>query len=375
MTGKERVLCALRHEEADRVPTGENNVDGLLAERILERPLLFDTGWRAVEAMWEGRRDELARDCAASHVELVAALEWDYVRVPTVAPPRRGPLPRMTGPDSWVESDGREYQFSPAHGNIITQRVRPDMRIDDLPDPDAPFAVDPIELDATRSVVAEIGSTNFVIGRSPVDGSFPYLQTVGMEELLVRMVEEEPFVRRAVEAYTNRSLAYIRAFAEAGVDAVMTTDDYCDNRGPIMGPHLFRKYILPAVRRQVEEAHSLGIFFVKHTDGLLWDILDDLVDAGIDAWHGIQQNIGMDLAQLKRRYRGRLCLFGGVNTDTLIEGTPEQAAAEARAAISAAGPSGGLVVACSNVLQPGTRLECYLAAREAVRRYGRYPLG
>ncbi len=293
MTEKERVLCALQHEEPDRVPTGENLVDGPLAGRILGRHVLFNSGWPELEALWTGRRDEVSRDCAASLVEIAGTLEWDFVRVPTIPPARRGTPPRMTGADSWIEEDGREYRFNPAFGNIITQRLRPDLGIDDLPDPDAPFTVDPGELDAVRDVVARIGRTHFVIGRSPVDGSFPFQQTVGMEELLVRMVDDEPFVRRAVDAYTNRSLAYIRALVAAGVDAVMTTDDYCDNRGPIMGPQLFRRYVLPAVRRQVEEAHSLGAFFIKHTDGLLWDILDDLVDAGVDAWHGIQPSIGM----------------------------------------------------------------------------------
>jgi uroporphyrinogen decarboxylase len=59
----------------------------------------------------------------------------------------------------------------------------------------------------------------------------------------------------------------------------------------------------------------------------------DRVATGIDGWHGIQPNIGMDLRLLKERYGARLCFFGGLNCETLIEGTPEGARAEAEYAI------------------------------------------
>ena len=36
--------------------------------------------------------------------------------------------------------------------------------------------------------------------------------------------------------------------------------------------------------------------------------------------------------------------------------------------------NGGLVLTTSNVLQPGTRLENYIAMREAIREYGAYPI-
>ena len=161
---------------------------------------------------------------------------------------------------------------------------------------------------------------------------------------------------------------------DAGVDAVMTTDDYSGNQGPFMGPERFRRFVAPGIERQVAAAHAKGGVFVKHTDGNTWPILDDLIATGIDAWHGIQPNIGMDLKLLKEKYGDRLCFFGGINCETLVEGTPEQARAEVKYAIEHAAPGGGLVIATGNVLQPGTQLQNYLAARQAVRDYGAYPI-
>lgn len=374
MTPKERVIAALEQREPDRVPTGENQVDGALVERLLGRATLYNSGWRELEALWTGRRDELVAEYGATHVDLARALRWDFVRVPAV--PAAGPhrRPRMTGPHSWIDESGRQVAMNPEVGSLAVRSSRPDMTIADLPDPEAPVAVDPSQLEALRHVVAALGDSHFVIARSPVDGTFPWEDTVGMEEFLVRMVTEPAFVRRAVDAHVARCLVWIDAMLDAGADAVMTTDDYCDNRGPVMGAERFRQFILPGLARQCERAHARGGYFIKHTDGNTWDLLDSFVEIGVDGWHGIQPAIGMDLAALKARYAGRLCFFGGVDCETLINGPPARAREQVRHAIARAGRGGGLVIATSNVLQPGTQLDNYLAMRQAVDEFGAYPL-
>jgi uroporphyrinogen decarboxylase len=374
MTPKQRVLSALAHEEPDRVPTGENQMDGTLVAEILGRSHLCNMGWEEKEALWSGRRDDIVRDYGDVHVQIPRALEWDYVRVPVVPPQGEHKRPEMTGPYSWVDDRGFEVHFNPEIGNLAVAGAFPDLEIDDLPDPDEPFAVPPGELDAIRHVVAELGDTHFVIGRTPLDGTFPWQSTVGMEEFLVRMITDPEFVDRAVDVYASRSLAYIEAMLDAGVDAIMTTDDYSDNAGPIMGRERFRRFVLPGLIRQCEAVHSHGGYFIKHTDGNVWDILDDFVDIGIDGWHGIQPAIGMDLARLKKRYRGRLCFFGGVDCDTLIAGTAADVRREVAYAIENAAPGGGLVVTTSNVVQIGVKLANYRALRSAVDELGRYPI-
>ena len=374
MKPRDRVIAALHHREPDRVPTGENQVDGQLVEEILGRSTLFNAGWRELEALWRGERAAVVRDYCTVHVDLARALEWDYVRVPTVPAAAEYRRPEMIGPYSWMDAQGREVIFNPTAGNIAVHRHRRDLSIDDLPDPDEPFVVDPSELEAIRHVVGELGDTHFIVARSPADGTFPWDTTVGMEEFLVRMVMDPEFVRRATDVYVNRSLAYIEAMLDAGVDAIMTTDDYSDNRGSLIGPERFREFVLPGLQRQCEAIHARGSYFIKHTDGRMWDLLDRFVEIGIDGWHGIQPSIGMDLRLLKERYGGKLCLWGGVNCETLIEGPPEKAREEVRYAIQHAAPGGGLVVTTSNVLQPGTRLENYLAMRQASRDFGAYPI-
>ncbi len=313
-------------------------------------------------------------DYGAAYVDLVRALDWDYVRVPIMPPDVAYQHPVMTGPYSWLDEGGREIHYSPEVGNIATRVDSTELTLDDLPDPDEPFSLDPSELDAIRHVVGELGETHFIIGRSRIDGTFPFQETVGIQEFLMRMITDPEFVRRAIDLYVGRSIVCLEAMLEAGCDAVMTTDDYSGNHGPFMGAQRWREFILPGITRQSAAVHAKGGYFIKHTDGNVWSILDGLVEAKIDGWHGLQPNIGMDLRLLKERYGDQLCFFGGVNCETLVAGTGETAREEVRYAIQHAAPGGGLVIATGNVLQPGTQLETYLAARQATRDYGAYPI-
>ena len=264
--------------------------------------------------------------------------------------------------------------YHPDSGNIATLASKPEMTLADLPDPDEPFEIDPSRLDAVRTVAAELKGTHFIVGRCPMDGTFPWQAVGSMEDFLVRMITEPEFVERAVEVYVNRSIAWIKAMLGAGCDAVMTLDDYSDNKGPIMGPKRFERFMLPGLARQVDAAHAQGGVFIKHTDGNTWPLLDMFVDVGVDAWHGIQPSIGMDLRLLKERYAGKLCFFGGVNCETLVDGTPDDVRREALYALKYAAPGGGLVLTSGNVVQPGSQLANYYASRETTRRWGTYPI-
>ncbi len=62
MTGKERVQAALNHFEGDRVPTGENQVNGKLASDILGRPTFYSKGWVELQALWQGQRETVVED-------------------------------------------------------------------------------------------------------------------------------------------------------------------------------------------------------------------------------------------------------------------------------------------------------------------------
>ncbi|MGE4284532.1 MAG: uroporphyrinogen decarboxylase family protein [Clostridia bacterium] len=374
MLPRERVIAQLKLEESDVVPMGENHVHSSIIEKVLGHEILYSKGFEELDALWDGRRDEVVKSCTEVHTELPKALGWDYVRVP-VSPKKKEYLrPTMTSKTSWIDENGKEFHFNPDIGFEISTKYNTDMTIAQLPDIDEDFKVDDSEMDSIREVITNLKETHFIIARLPLDGTFPYKQTVGMEELLIRMITDPEFVKRAAEVYVNRSIAYINAFFDVGVDAIMTTDDYADNRGLIMGFERFKEFILPGIEKQVDAAHKKGGYFIKHTDGRVWDALDSLVGIGIDGWHGIQPSIGMDFRLLKEKYGKKLCFFGGLNCETLIDGSIDEVEEEAKYAIRHAAPGGGLVLTSGNGLENGMKFENYKAMMKVREEYGRYPI-
>lgn len=376
MTAKARVIAALEHREPDRVPVGEMAIDFDITERALGRPTYYRSKWKEYVAEWQGRRDDVVASYKRDIVDLVRHFDLDFLAVPLV-PPRLDNYeqPELLDEHTWRDRQGRVWQYSPESGGHAMAIQPASMTAADVDIPPDPMPVDESRLEVVEHVVKTLGGTHFICGRVP-DGSFPWRETLGvMDEYLVRMLVEPEFVERTVERQTRESVAYIRAMADLGCDAVSPDADYCDNRGPIMGPELFRRYCFPSLKRQAEAARAAGVYDVKHSDGYQWPILDDFVAAGVHGWQGIQPAIGMDMRLLKERYGGRLCLFGGVDVDTLVAGTTADVVEQVRYAIKHAAPGGGLVLTSGNTLLPGVRYENYLAMLGANRELGAYPIG
>ncbi|MBP1610221.1 MAG: methylcobalamin:coenzyme methyltransferase [Acidobacteria bacterium] len=374
MLPKARMIAALEHKEPDRVPIGELAVDWDTTDRALGVETLYRGGWRELTALWDGRRDEIVESCVQDLTGLVHKFEWDFVVVPTVHPKRDYyPKPEMLDEYCWRDAKGRVSRFSLDLGGHAMVTKYPPMAIDDLPDPKIPAQLEDSEFEAIERMVKQLGPSHFVVARVP-DGTFPWRDTVGMADFLERMLTEPEFVHKSIAGATKRTLAAIEAAAALKVDGVVITIDYCDNHGPLMGPRLFREFVLSPLTECVKTAHRCGLYFIKHSDGNHWSILDDFVAAGIDGWQGIQPRIGMDLRLLKEKYAGKLALIGGVNCDTLTIGTAEEVEQEVRYAIHHAAPGGGFVMCSGNTLMHGTKYENYQAMVATTRRYGRYPI-
>lgn len=375
MSSKERVIAALEHREPDRVPVGEMAIDFELTERALGRPTLYRSKWSEYTALWNGRRDEIVASYGRDIVDLVRHFDLDYLAIP-LGPARQATYepPEFVGEYSWRDAAGRTWQYSPeSEGHAMC--IDPiDMTADDIVMPPDPAPVDWSRLEHFEYIVKELGKSHFIMGRVPA-GLFPWQETLGsVDGFLLKMYDEPAFVERAVEAQTRHAIAYAQAMLEIGCDAVSPDADVCDNRGPTMGPDLFRQYSLPSIKRLADAIHSRGGWDVMHSDGYTWPILDDFIAAGIDGWQGIQPRIGMDMKLLKDRYGDRLCLFGGVDVDTLVGGSPDDVANQVNYAIDHAAHGGGLVLGSGNTIMPGVPYENFQALLDATRKRGVYPV-
>ena len=169
------------------------------------------------------------------------------------------------------------------------------------------------------------------------------------------------------ESYFSRSYA-------AGIEAVAMCSDYCMNAGPFLSPELFAEFVTPFLKLQVAELRKLGFYTIKHTDGNIMPIIDQLAECAPDALHSLDPQGGVDIAEVKKRYGDRLCLIGNVNCGLMDTGTDAEVAASAEYALRHGMPGGGYVFSTSNCIYTGMPLEHYELILKIRHEKGVYPL-
>jgi len=345
MNSRDRVFAALERREPDRVPVVEWVIDPKVMEGIypgctylefVEQIGLdaagpnmaydFETGMN-----WIDRDRRIFRD------------KWRVIRQFTseiVAYPLEGPIKTLedamayTPPDPWAEG---------ALG-ILPQVV---------------------ERFKGEKAIVWFGHDAFI---NPC-----YLH--GMENVLMDYTLNPELSRALIEISVEFEAELARRAIRAGAEIVVLGDDYAWKKGPLMSPEHFRGFILPGLRKVVEAIKAEGGYCVKHTDGYIYPILDMIVDAGIDAINPLEPVVGIDIADVKRRYGDQICVIGNIDCgDLLSRGSVEEVKRAVRECIAAASPGGGHILSSSNSIHSSVGPENYKAMVEAAKRHGRYPI-
>src|SRR5699024_221677 len=95
-------------------------------------------------------------------------------------------------------------------------------------------------------------------------------------------------------------------------------------------PDMFEELVAPHLKECIDTYRSLGYYTIKHTDGNINPILDQIVACGPDALHSIDPQGGMNLAEVRKKYGDKICTIGNVNCGLLQTGTDEEAAEDVR---------------------------------------------
>jgi uroporphyrinogen decarboxylase len=197
----------------------------------------------------------------------------------------------------------------------------------------------------------------------------------GLENLMMDLIQSPSLVHALVDLSVDYHTRMGQRALELGADALWTSDDYCDNRGPLMGAKRWREFFLPGLTRLVHNLKQSGCLVVKHCDGNITPILSDLVGAGIDCIDPIDAEAGVSLCQVRAQVGNRVAIKGGVPVGAVLSaGTPESAVAAVKQCLLDAALDGGYVLSSSSDILSSVRPENYRAMLEAVREVGRYPL-
>ena len=203
------------------------------------------------------------------------------------------------------------------------------------------------------------------------------IDLLGMENLLYKMFDAPDVVDAVMTHLVDYYFAVSqRTFEEAAdaIDIFFIGNDFGSQVGPLISDKLFRRFLLPPLKRLIDLGHAYDLKVLLHCCGGFEPLIPALIDAGLDGLQGLQPNCrDMDPAALKARYGADLLLMGSINTQLVIEGTPDAVRAETRRILDIMMPGGGYVASPSHdYILAETPVENILALYETVRACGGY---
>ncbi len=341
MNARERLLATIRREPVDRIPTAVICIEnqpaiaaylGIPESQIFER---LGIDGREVFAPYAGRR-------------WPAELEGLYTEWGT-----------------------------PNTGDYGTTRYNPLAGVSSLDQIEHYPWPDPAQYDYTAAAATarRLGPHFGVRG--------PYWQPVfcracdlfGMETAMVNMLEEPALF----EAVLERAFQFTYDYCERLLDAcgddlpiLCLADDFATQRGLMISPGLWRRYLRPRLARLFALGKRRGKYVWFHSCGDITAVLPDLIDLGMDVWETVQlHTLPIDARTLKREYGRHLTFFGGVSTQRLPFATPAQVRAEVFRCIDALGEGGGYICGPDHHIKPDVPPANTVALFDAIHEYHR----
>ncbi len=204
------------------------------------------------------------------------------------------------------------------------------------------------------------------------DGTYAISDAKGMEKMSCMMVDEPEEAEAVAEGMCQRAIDHNRRFLDHGFDGFILCSDYCFNKGPFISPRMFSRFVTPYLYRIVEDIRARGGYAIKHTDGDISKILDDLISCHPHALHSLDPMAGVDIRQIKEYTRGKVALCGNVHCAALQTGTEEDVIASVEYCLKYAKPGGGYIYCTSNVPFRGLKLERYLLVLDVWKKHRDY---
>jgi uroporphyrinogen decarboxylase len=333
MTGRERVLAALGHREADRVPRYIWVDGGEATERTVERFGSYDAFL-----------DHLDVDMFQAFPDSPAIMDVGAWRAEHPAPEK---LPGLSQGALSLE-EALAAPVTDPNREAIYASIR----------------------DAVAHHQQERGRAVFV----QTHGCFETANgLIGMDAQLMEMALRPEEMRALYRKQLEWTKVYIENCLALGVDVIHVSDDLGQNGRMLFSPRTFREVVAPAMAAEAAFVRDRSPHLSLHSCGYFDDVIGDLADMGFDCMHPFQESAGMDLVSVKRRFGKRVTIYGGLDVRaTLPSGDRERIRADVERVVTKCKPGGGLIFCTAHTVHKDCSLDDVLFAYEVLDEVGRY---
>ena len=196
-------------------------------------------------------------------------------------------------------------------------------------------------------------------------------ELMGFETFAMAIYEQPDLVQAIFEKISDLILSMFDTMADMeSVGVLWYSDDIAYSSNLMVSPDFLRTNFFPILKHIGNLAKKRDIPFIYHTDGVLWEVMDDFIECGVTALHPIEPK-SMDIYEVKQKVGDQLCLCGGVEVDLLARGTRQEVAELSRKYIEEIGRNGGYCLGSSNSIPNYINPDNYQAMLLAGRNYQR----
>jgi Uroporphyrinogen-III decarboxylase len=403
-TSRERVLCALNHQEADRIPvdfgsTRSSGINALAYGNLLKhlnlpltnnvfdmKQLLSDVDDQVRKMMGgdviqlhrlepsmgvrldKGSRDEILMDGSSAKVPA----DFHYQQ-------------QIDGSAVILNAQGDIIFKRPEDGLYFDEMYHPLAEAESFADIDAglslPIMTSEEEIYLKDNAKRMFEETDYaIIGTSSISIFERGFKDFGYENYLANLMVEQEMVEYYLEKLSDAYITVLDRYLDVVGDyiqIIQVNDDYGAQNSLLLSPETFREILKPVhtkIHQFIKQKKPhLKIFF--HCCGAMALLLPDLIESGIDIINPIQLSAaGMNPIELKREYGKNVTFWGGAcsTQTTMTFKSVAKVQRETKEMIEIWAPGGGFVFCQDHNIQSNVPPENIVAVYEAAKEYGEY---
>jgi len=128
--------------------------------------------------------------------------------------------------------------------------------------------------------------------------------TIGHEVAsLMACILEPEAVGDILDCQLEVALAQMDGIAKQGIKVVLGGGDMADKNGPLYSPAVFKKLMLPRLKKLSAKCRELGLHYVWRTDGNLWQVSDMIFsEAGVTGYGEVDRDASMELGKIREKH-------------------------------------------------------------------------
>ena len=375
MNSRERILAALNHEEADRIP-------------------ITDYLWTATAARWhqEGIPDDVT-PAEYFGYENVAFDADTSPRFPVEIVDEDEEYVTLRDFYGGLRRNHKDYSTTPEIFDFgvkdrddwerVKSRLQPGPdRVDwEANWPARPYDEGNVFL-SLRCTTASGGLAGCRKARA--DGKYVQYEAyvgidkvqwyTGTERLLYAMIDDPEWVRDMIETDADLAIQQFEIMIDGGFefDGAHLVNDLGYRNDLLFSPRLYDELLRPTIQRLISHFKDQGLKVTMHSCGSVARLIPRFIEDGLDGLDPLETKAtSMDLNELKRAYGSRLTLIGGIDVRAMADPDPSVIEEEIRRKITFAKRGGGYIYASDHSVPANVSLDQYRRVMGLVHEYGR----